>query len=72
MGFDELTNKIEAMVQHYEIMKRDAERFETRLEKKEQETRAAKTELAKVLKERDRIKQKLGNIISKVDDLGLI
>ncbi len=72
MGFDELTNKIEAMVQHYEIMKRDSEQFETQLQKKEHETLEVKTELAKVLKERDMIKQKLGSIISKVDDLGLI
>ncbi len=72
MGFDELTNKIEAMIQHYEIMKRDSEQFETQLQKKEHETLEVKTELAKVLKERDMIKQKLGSIISKVDDLGLI
>lgn len=72
MGFDELTNKVEAMIQHYEIMKRDSELFESRLQKKEQETQAVKTELARVLKERDMIKQKLGSIISKVDDLGII
>ena len=72
MGFDELTNKIEAMIQHYEIMKRDSEQFETQLQKKEHETLEVKTELAKVLKERDMIKQKLGSIISKIDDLGLI
>ena len=72
MGFDELTNKIEAMIQHYEIMKRDSEQFETQLQKKEHETLEVKTELAKVLKERDMIKQKLGSIVSKVDDLGLI
>ena len=72
MGFDELTNKIEAMIQHYEIMKRDSEQFETKLKKKEHETQEAKIELAKVLKERDMIKHKLGSIISKVEDLGLI
>jgi chromosome segregation ATPase len=72
MGFDELTNKIEAMIQHYEIMKRDTEQFDARLKKKEHEALEVKTELAKVLKERDKIKQKLGSIIAKVDDLGLI
>lgn len=72
VGFTELTDKIEVMVQNYEAMKRDSELFETRLQKKEQETREVKTELAKVLKERDMIKQKLGSIISKVDELGLI
>jgi|GEM_PF-1698682 len=72
MGFDVLTNKIEAMIQHYEIMKGDSEQFETQLQKKEHETLEVKTELAKVLKERDMIKQKLGSIISKIDDLGLI
>jgi len=72
MGFNELTDKIEVMVQNYESMKRDSELFETRMQKKEQETQEVKTELAKVLKERDMIKQKLGSIISKVDELGLI
>ena len=72
MSFDKLEKKIKAMVQHYEVMKRNTENFETQLHQKEQETRKVKKELAKVLKERDKIKQKLGSIIAKVDDLGLI
>jgi phage regulator Rha-like protein len=72
MSFDKLENKIETMAQRYEEMKRNNESFETQLQQKEQETLKVKKELTKALKERDMIKQKLGNIISKVDDLGLI
>ena len=72
MSFEKLENKIEAMVDRYEEMRRDHESFETQLQQKEQETLKVKKELTKALKERDMIKQKLGSIISKVDDLGLI
>ena len=72
MSFDKLENKIETMVQRYEEMKRNTENFETQLRQKEKETLKARKDLTKALKERDMIKQKLGNIISKVDDLGLI
>ena len=72
MSFDKLENKIEAMVQRYEEMKRNTENFETQLHQKEKETLKVRKDLTKALKERDMIKQKLGNIISKVDDLGLI
>jgi len=72
MSLDKLGNKIEAMVDRYEEMKRNHGSFETQLKQKEQETLKVKKELTKALKERDMIKQKLGNIISKVDDLGLI
>jgi phage regulator Rha-like protein len=72
MSFDKLEKKIAAMVHRYEEMKRNNESFETQLQQKEQETLKVKKELTKALKERDGIKKKLGNIISKVDDLGLI
>ena len=72
MSFDKLENKIEAMVQRYEEMQRNTENFETQLHQKEKETLKVRKDLTKALKERDIIKQKLGNIISKVDDLGLI
>ena len=72
MSFDKLENKIEAMVQRYEEMQRNTENFETQLHQKEKETLKVRKDLTKALKERDMIKQKLGNIISKVDDLGLI
>lgn len=72
MILDKLENKVEVMVDRYEEMKRSHESFETQLKQKEQETLKVKKELTKALKERDMIKQKLGNIISKVDDLGLI
>ena len=72
MSFDKLENKIQAMAQHYEEMKQNSESFETQLQQKEQETLKVKKELTKALKERDMIKQKLGSIISKVDDLDII
>ncbi len=72
MSFDKLENKIEAMVQRYEEMKHSHESFETQMKQKEKETLNVRKELTKALKERDMIKQKLGNIISKIDDLGLI
>jgi len=72
MTFNKLENKIKAMVQRYEEMKRNHESFETQMKQKEQETLKVRKDLTKALKERDMIKQKLGNIISKVDDLGLI
>ncbi len=50
MSFDKLEKKIKAMVQHYEVMKRNTENFETQLHQKEQETSESKNRTRKSIK----------------------
>ena len=71
-NFGNLTQKVEAFVEKYDIIKKDKEKIEAQMLKNEREKQRIKEQLEKVLRERDLIKQKLDGIVEKIDSLDLL
>ncbi len=71
-NFEALSKKIEIVIEQYDIVKRDKQRIETQMLKRDRETQQIKKRLEKVLKERSLIKQKLDSITEKIDSLDLL
>ena len=71
-SFETLTNKIEAFVAKYDVARKEKDRIEALVMKKERENLEIKKRLEKVLKERDMVRRKLDGIIEKIDGLDIV
>ena len=71
-NFENLSKKIEVIVEQYDKIKRDKEKIEAQMLKKEMENRETKRQMEKILKERNVIKKRLGAIFEKIDSLNLL
>ncbi len=71
-NFEDLSKKIEIIIEEYDKIKRDKEKIEAQMLKKEMESRETKRQMEKILRERNVIKKRLGNIFEKIDSLDLL
>jgi len=70
--FENLSKKIETIIREYDTIKKDKEKFESQMLKKDREKQEIKKQLDTLVKERDIIKRKLDGLITKIETLGLI
>ncbi len=70
-NLENLSKKVEVIVEQYDKIKRDKEKIEAQMLKKEMENRETKKQMEKILKERTIIKKRLGAIFEKIDSLDL-
>jgi seryl-tRNA synthetase len=71
-NFEDLSKKIEIIIEEYDKIKRDKEKIEAQMLKKEMESRETKRQMEKILRERNVIKKRLGTIFEKIDSLDLL
>jgi seryl-tRNA synthetase len=71
-NFENLSKKIEIIIEEYDKIKRDKEKIEAQMLKKEMESRETKRQMEKILRERNVIKKRLGTIFEKIDSLDLL
>lgn len=71
-NFDQLSSKIEDIVKLYDVAKRDKEKVEAQMLRKDKESQIIKKKLEKALQERNIIKQRLDGISDKIDSLDLL
>ena len=71
-NFENLSKKIETIIEEYDKIKRDKKRIEAQMLKKDMENRETKRQMEKILKERNVIKKRLGAIFEKIDSLDLL
>lgn len=71
-NFENLSQKIEIIIEEYDKIKRDKEKIEAQMLKKEMESRETKRQMEKILRERNVIKKRLGTIFEKIDSLDLL
>lgn len=68
-SFENLSKKIEVVLEQCDKVKRDKQRIESQMLKKDKESREIKKKLEKALKERNLIKQRLDGLAEKIDSL---
>lgn len=71
-NFENLSKKIEIIIEEYDKIKRDKKKIEAQMLKKEMESRETKRQMEKILRERNVIKKRLGTIFEKIDSLDLL
>ena len=70
-SLENLSKKVEVIVEKYDKIKKDKAKIEAQMLKKEMENRETKKQMEKILKERTIIKKRLGAIFEKIDSLDL-
>ena len=70
-SLENLSKKVEVIVEQYDKIKRDKGKIEAQMLKKEMENRETKKQMEKILKERTTIKKRLGAIFEKINSLDL-
>jgi hypothetical protein len=71
INLENLSKKIEVVIEQYDIIKKDKQRIEAQMLKKDKETQEIRMKLEKVLRERNIIKKKLDSITEKINSLNL-
>ena len=70
-SLENLSKKIEVVIERYDIIKKDKQLIEAQMLKKDKETQEIRMKLEKVLRERNIIKKKLDSITEKINSLDL-
>lgn len=72
LAFEELTKKIEKIIEKYDSIKKDKEKIEYIMLKKGKENQEIKKQLETVLRERENVKRRLDALVEKIDSLELL